>query len=301
MNVAAIDLGSNSVRLLVTAPDGSALVRRADITRLGADLTTTGRLAPAGCAATLDLLRRHRRVLAEHEVGAVRVVATAAARRATDADAFLAAAAEAVGAPVEVLTGDEEGRLSFAGATADLAPADGPFLVVDIGGGSTELVVGTGSVEAAVSIDLGCVTLTATELHHDPPRPEELTNAVAAAADAFTDAWIRFPALRRANRVVGVAGTITTLAAVELGLAAYDRSRVHGLVLDRAAVEDAFRTLATEALADRVHNPGLPRDRADVIVGGLCLVVALMRNLPAAELLVSDADLLDALAASLRA
>ena len=308
MNVAAIDLGTNSVRLLVTDASGCALERRADITRLGAGLPATGRLSAAGCDATVALLRQHRRLLDRHVVTALRVVATAAARRASDASSFLERAADAIGAPIEILSGDDEGRLSFAGATADLAPADGPFLVVDVGGGSTELVVGTtrpavgaaDGVEAAMSIDLGCVTLTEAELHHDPPLPEELANAVGAAADALADAWRLAPALRQAATLVGVGGTITTLAAVELGLSVYDRDRVHGLLLERAMVEDAFRALATEALVDRVHNPGLPRDRADVIVAGLCIVVALMRNLPAAEMRVSDADLLDALAASLR-
>ena len=304
MNVAAVDLGTNSIRLLATDAAGVVLARRADVTGLGRGLHTTSRLSPDGRAATLAVLRDHRRRLDELGVGvgtgAMRVVATAAARRAADADAFLAEAADTIGAPVEVLTGDAEARLSFAGATADLDPVDGTTLVVDIGGGSTELAVGTTSVDAAFSVDLGCVTLTDADLAGDPPRPEELTNAIGAAADAFADAWVREPALRSADRLVGVGGTITTLGAVELGLHTYDRDLVHGLVLERAVVEEVFRTLATERLADRVHNPGLPADRAGVIVGGLCLLVALMRHLPADELRVADADLLDALAASLR-
>ena len=247
------------------------------------------------------MLRRYHDRLDELGVGARRAVATAAARQATDAADFLAAASDAIGAPVEVLSGDAEARLSFAGATADLDPAGGAFLVVDIGGGSTELAAGTTEVEAAASVDVGCVTLTDAELIGDPPRPEELTNAIGTAADAFADAWVRHPALRSADRLVGVGGTITTLGAVELGLRTYDRERVHGLLLERAAVEDAFRALATEPLSDRVHNPGLPADRAGVIVGGLCVLVALMRNAPAAQLRIADADLLDALAASLRA
>lgn len=298
--VAAVDLGSNSVRLLVTDADGRALVRRAEITRLGAGVARTGALSPEGVDATEAVLRDYRRALDELGVGAVRVVATAAARRATDPSAALARLGTAIGAPVEILAGDEEGRLSFRGAVADLDPAGAPFLVVDIGGGSTELVVGTDAAGAADSIDVGCVTLTEAELHHDPPLPEELTNAIGTAADALADAWRRQPELRDATTLVGVAGTITTTAAVELGLARYDREAVHGLVLERAAVEDVFRTLATEPLADRVHNPGLARERADVIVGGLCILVALLRHLPADELRVADADLLDAIAADLR-
>ncbi len=303
--VAAIDLGSNSVRLLVRDASGRTLERRAEITRLGAGLALTGRLSPDGVDATATVLASYRQALERHGVQAVRVVATAAARRATDTADALARLGDVIGAPVEVLSGDDEGRLSFRGATADLDPTDGPFLVVDIGGGSTELAVGgaagRGAIEAAASLDLGCVALTEAELHHDPPRPEELTNALGTAADAFGDAWRRQPALREGATLVGVAGTITTVAAVELGLAQYDHDRIHGLVLERAAVEDVFRTLATESFAERVHNPGLPRARADVIVGGLCILVALMRHLPADSLRVADADLLDALVGDLHA
>lgn len=297
--VASIDLGTNSTRLLVLDGAGTPLERRADITRLGGRLAHTGHLSPDGTAATLEVLRGYRDRLDQHGVERARVVATAWARRASDADAFLAAASDAVGRPVEVLSGDDEARLSFAGATAHLDPTAGPFLVADIGGGSTELAVGTTEVDAAVSLDLGCVTLTEAELAHDAPLPEELTNAIGAAADAMVEAWRHQPALRDATTVVGVGGTFTTLAAVELGLARYDRDQVHGLVLDRAAVEDVFRTLATERLADRVYNPGLQRERADVIVGGLCIVVALLRNLGAPDVHIADADLLDAIARGL--
>lgn len=298
--VAAVDLGTNSVRLLVTDAEGRVLERRAEITRLGAGLAASGRLSPEGVDATEAVLRSYRALMERHGVRAARVVATAAARRATDAADALARLGAAIGRDVEVLSGDEEGRLSFAGATADLDRADGPFLVVDIGGGSTELIAGTDTVVAATSIDLGCVTLTETEIHHDPPLPEELTNAIGTATDAFVEAWRDQPALRDVTTVVGVAGTMTTLAAVELGLASYDRDLVHGLVLERAVVEDVFRTLATEAKADRIHNPGLAPARADVIVAGLCIVVALMRHLPADAVRIADADLLDALCAGLR-
>jgi exopolyphosphatase/guanosine-5'-triphosphate,3'-diphosphate pyrophosphatase len=302
VKVAALDLGSNSIRLLVLDEHGADVVRRADVTGLGRGLHARGTLSSEGRSATLSLLAGHRRLLDEHGVARLRVVATAAARRASDAPAFLAEAADALGAPVEVLAGIEEARLSFTGATADLAlDDDHPVLVVDIGGGSTELAAGGSTLHVAASVDLGCVTLTDAELGGDPPRPEELSNAIGTAADAFADVWVRHPELRRADRLVGVGGTVTTLAAVELGLSAYDRARVHGLELGRDVVEEVFRTLATEPFADRVHNPGLPADRAGVIVGGLCLLVALMRNAPAPSLRVADADLLDAIAHGLRA
>ena len=310
MNVAAIDLGTNSTRLLVLDDDGRTVERRSEITRLGGALTATGRLDASGSDRTLDVLRDYRAAIDRHGVTKLRVVGTAATRQAAGADAFLAAVGDVIGQQPEVLSGAEEGRLTFLGATADLDPNAGPFLVIDIGGGSTELAVGP-TVEAAssglagpavsvASFDLGCVSLTESELVSDPPRPEELTNAIALAADELANARLLVPAIDDVHQVVGVAGTITTVAAIELGLATYDRQRVHGLALSKKAVEDVFRTLATEPLADRVHNPGLPRARADVIVGGCCILVALMRNLPAREIVVSDADLLDALAHSLR-
>jgi exopolyphosphatase/guanosine-5'-triphosphate,3'-diphosphate pyrophosphatase len=206
-----------------------------------------------------------------------------------------------VGAPVELLSGDEEGRLAFAGATAELDPADGPFLVLDIGGGSTELIVGTSEVEAVRSLDLGCVRLTEKHLEGDPPAAEELSNAIGEATLLFEDLLREVPAFTQARTLVGVAGTVSTVAAVEIGLAEYDRDRIHHFDLTRAATEDVFRTLATEALADRLHNPGLEAARADVIVGGCCVLVSAMRTLGADHLLVSESDILDGLVASLAA
>ena len=139
--------------------------------------------------------------------------------------------------------------------------------------------------------------LTETELHHDPPRPEELTNALGLVHDPSTTSCAEIPTAEDAPTLVGVGGTITTVAAVEIGLATYDRDHVHHFVLTRDAAEDVFRTLATEPLADRVHNPGLQQERADIIVGGCCVLVAIMRRLHADELIVCDADLLDALVA----
>jgi exopolyphosphatase/guanosine-5'-triphosphate,3'-diphosphate pyrophosphatase len=197
------------------------------------------------------------------------------------------------------LSGQEEGERAFAGATAGLDRATAPFLVIDIGGGSTECMVGTDKVEGLRSFDIGCVRLSEKHLVSDPPAPEELSNAIAEATAWFEDLVREVPEVSAARTVVGVAGTITTVAAVELGLAAYDRHATHHFRLARAAIEDVFRTLATERLADRVHNPGLERERADVIVGGLCVLVAFVRTLGIDEVLVSETDILDGLAASL--
>ncbi|HET6969469.1 MAG TPA: exopolyphosphatase, partial [Ornithinibacter sp.] len=178
-------------------------------------------------------------------------------------------------------------------------PHAGPFLVVDIGGGSTECMVGTGEPEEVRSFDVGCVRLTEKHLVSDPPAPEELSNAIADAAAWFEDLAREVPLVHQVRTVIGLAGTISTVASVEIGLAAYDRSRVHHFRLSRAAIEDVFRTLATEPHADRVHNPGLEEARADVIVGGLCVLVAFVRTLGIDEVLVSESDILDGLVASL--
>jgi exopolyphosphatase/guanosine-5'-triphosphate,3'-diphosphate pyrophosphatase len=296
--LAAIDCGTNSTRLLISE-DGRTVDRRMVITRLGRGVDATGRLDPEAIERTVEVLRGFRAAMDERHVSRLRITATSAARDAANADDFLDAAEAVVGTRPERLSGDEEGRLSFAGATADLDPSDGPFLVVDIGGGSTECMVGTERVEALRSFDVGCVRLTEKHLASDPPAPEELSNAIAEATDWFDELAREVPGATEARTVVGLAGTISTVAAVEIGLAEWDRDVLHHFRLTRAAIEDVFRTLATEPLADRVHNPGLEAARADVIVGGCCALVALVRRLGIEELLVSESDILDGLVASL--
>lgn len=300
--LAAIDCGTNSTRLLVSGGMGrqrTTLDRQMVITRLGQGVDASGRLDPEAIERTVDVLRRFRRSIDAHGVRAVRVTATSAARDAANADDFLHAAEAAVGARPELLSGAEEGELSFAGATADLDPSQGPFLVVDIGGGSTECMVGTTHVEDGRSFDIGCVRLTEKHLVTDPPQPEELSNAIAEAAGWFDDLMREVPTASAARTVVGLAGTISTVAAVEIGLPEWDRDAIHHFRLTRAAIEDVFRTLATEPLADRIHNPGLEPARADVIVGGCCALVALVRTLGIDEVLVSESDILDGLVLSL--
>ena len=294
---AAVDIGTNSVRLLIS--DGVTFDERLmRITRLGRGVDRTGRLDPAGIAATLDALREYRQVMDRYELAGVRATATSAARDAANRDAFFDAAEAAVGVRPELISGEEEARLSFAGATADLDPARGPFTVFDLGGGSTEFVVGTTEAEGAVSLEIGCVRLTERFIEHDPPRPEELTAAISYADSWLDDVLRNLPEAVEAATFVGLAGTVSTVAAVEQGLAAYDRDAIHHFVLTKEAVEDVFRTLATESRADRVHNPGLEAERADVIVGGCCALVAIMRRLGIEEIVVSEADILDGLAAS---
>ena len=306
--VAAIDCGTNSTRLLVSevgADTTSAprpLERLMRITRLGFGVDATGRLDPSAIDRTVAVLAEYRAVMDRYGVERVRMTATSAARDASNRDEFFGPAEAAVGVRPELLSGDEEGRLSFAGATADLDSGLGPFLVVDIGGGSTEFVVGE-SAEAGpsgvLSIDVGSVRITEKFLHHDPPTAEELSQAISVVSTHVEEIERLLPAVKEAATFVGLAGTVTTIAAVEIGLPAYDRDRLHHFTLTRTAAEDVFRTLATESRADRVHNPGLEEARADVIVGGAAVLVAIMRRLDRHECLVSEADILDGLIASL--
>ncbi|MFN8051064.1 MAG: Ppx/GppA phosphatase family protein [Acidimicrobiales bacterium] len=297
---AAIDIGTNSVRLLIG--DGTTSDERLmRITRLGRGVDATGRLDPAGIDATLAALRDYREVMDRFELAGVRVTATSAARDAANRDDFFGPAAEIVGTELELLSGEDEARLSFLGATAELDPLDGPFLVVDIGGGSTEFAVGRAgddgviAFEAGVSIDVGCVRMTERYLHSDPPDPAELSSCLSVLQLHWDDVRVAVPGAFEAATLVGLAGTVVNVAAVELGLAAYDRNATHHFVLTKEAVEDVFRTLATETLADRKHNPGLEEARADVIVGGLCVLVSIMRNFGFDECLVSESDILDGL------
>ncbi|HET7653772.1 MAG TPA: hypothetical protein VFK42_12090, partial [Acidimicrobiales bacterium] len=178
-------------------------------------------------------------------------------------------------------------------------PSDGPFLVVDIGGGSTEFAVGATEPDGVISVDMGCVRITEKFLHGDPPTPEELSQAISVIHAYLDDVTREVPATLDAARLVGLAGTVSTMAAVEIGLAEYDRDRIHHFVLTREAAEDVFRTLALERRADRVHNPGLEEARADVIVGGAAILVTIMRHFDFGECLVSEADILDGLVMSI--
>ncbi|CAN5725098.1 Ppx/GppA phosphatase family protein [soil metagenome] len=296
--LAAIDCGTNSTRLLISDGAGRTVERLMRTTRLGEGVDATGALSPEAGARTVAVLDEYRTVMDGHGVEGARLTATSAARDAANRSLFFAAAEAAVGVRPELLDGEEEARLSFLGATAELDPDDGPFLVVDIGGGSTELAVGTDTCVGAQSLDIGCVRLTEKYLHGDPPAPEELLSAITLT-EAYVDGVVReIPAVASARRMVGLAGTVSTVAAVEQGLATYDRDRIHHFTLTRAAVEEVFRTLATEPRADRIHNPGLEEARADVIVGGCCILVALMRRLGFDDCLVSEADILDGLVLS---
>ncbi len=299
--VAAIDCGTNSTRLLVTDAAGRPLERLMRITRLGAGVDASGRLAPDAIDRSVAVLAEYRQVMDRLGVDRGRLVATSAARDAANGAAFLDAAGEATGLTAELLTGPEEGRLSMAGAVADLDPGGAPFLVVDIGGGSTELIAGSGPDDpelAVVSLQLGCVRVSERFFGSDPPSASELADADAEIAAQVDRAFGEHPGFGAARTLVGLAGTVTTLASLELGLAEYDRDRIHHSVLTADAVHGWHRRLSTEPAVDRLARPGMVPGRQDVIVGGAMILDAVVGRLGADACLVSESDILDGLVAA---
>ncbi len=293
--VAAIDIGTNSTNLLIADAHGNDIIREVHVTGLGRGVVQNNLLNDDAIARTIARLQHYATLIKQHEVGVVRVTATEACRRATNAAVFLDQAEAVLGTRPLIIAGTEEGRLAYTGALSHLPAHDGITLVVDIGGGSTEIMIGEKTLHHAVSFPVGTVVLTESHLHHDPPRPEELTNAIGFVTDFMDDLIRDHPEVLNATRVVGVAGSIVTIAAVEIGLQEFDAAAIHGTRMTRENVEEVFRTLATETLADRKFNPGLPADRADVIVGGCCVLVGVMRKLRIPEIMVSVNNLLDGL------
>jgi exopolyphosphatase/guanosine-5'-triphosphate,3'-diphosphate pyrophosphatase len=304
MPVAAIDIGTNSTNLLVVGDDGSTIRRVVDVTRLGSGVDRTGSLTSDAIDRTVACLGRYATIIADVGAGDVgrvplRISASSACRDATNRDEFFERVVNVFGRPPQLISGDDEARLAYRGAVSGLRLDPMGHVVVDIGGGSTEFAYGDVELRHTHSIDVGAVRLTERHLEHDPPRPEELLNAIGDVQDLFDDMIRAIPAMAGARQLIGVAGTIVTAAAVEIGMTTFDSARVHGFRFERGAVEDVFRTLATEPLADRMHNPGLPRERADVIVGGLCVLVGLLRRWDADEIVVSSRNILDGMCAEL--
>ena len=299
----ALDCGTNSTRLLVVGPGGEPLVREVRITRLGQGVDRVRTLRPDAIARTVGVLAEYAATMRGFGVSRARLVATSAVRDAVNRDEFVAAASAAAGVAAEVLSGMDEARLSYAGATADLAPPAGADVVLDIGGGSTELAVaGPGGLEA-VSLDLGSVRLSERDLPSDPPTAGELAaagrdiEAELARAEAAVPALGALPA---GSRLLGLAGTVSTLSALEQGLASYDRARLHHSVLSAVVVSRWCDTLAAEPAAARARRPGMVEGRQDVIVGGALVLQAVMARFGFPECLVSESDILDGLIASQR-
>ncbi len=301
--VAALDCGTNSTRLLIADETGATLERLMRVTRLGQGVDRTHALAPEAIGRTLNVLRDYRAHMDRHAVSRTRLVATSAVRDADNGDDFLREATAVVGAAAELLPGDEEGRLAFAGATTGLPASDGDDVVVDIGGGSTELVMEVDGVPRAFSMDVGCVRLTERYLVDDPPTAEELAATTARIDAEIERALAAIPTLaarRPGGRLIGLAGTVSTLMALELGLVAYDRARIHHGVLTVAAVARWCDLLAGEPASARALRPGMLDGRHDVIVGGALVLRQVMAQLGFDLCLVSEADILDGLVMSLQ-
>ncbi|MEO6087317.1 MAG: Ppx/GppA phosphatase family protein [Umezawaea sp.] len=313
--VAAIDCGTNSIRLLVadvtTGDDGAHWLRDVHremcVVRLGQGVDATGVLAPEAIARTRAALLDYTAVLRRKGTERVRMVATSATRDAANRDEFFAMTAEVLGVEAEVITGDEEARLSFTGAVADQAPEDGPFLVSDVGGGSTELVRGswdgvTASVEAARSVDIGCVRLTERCLRSDPPTPAEVEQAVRVAGDVLAEAFAAVP-VAKARGWIGVAGTVTTLAAIAKDLTAYDPDEIHLARLPLEQVREITERLIGMTRDERAAIGAMHPGRVDVIIGGALVVRTIADHLAAhtevAELVASEHDILDGIAFAL--
>jgi exopolyphosphatase/guanosine-5'-triphosphate,3'-diphosphate pyrophosphatase len=294
----AIDIGTNSVRMLVTDADGNELERSMRMTRLGQGVDVTGELAQAAIARTLAVLAEYAATLRMRGATRVRAVATSAARDARNGAQFFDAAQRSLGVRPELLSGEAEARWSFLGATLGLSRGAGPFLVIDLGGGSTELVLGTDRPEAAISLQMGCVRMTERHLHGDPPTNEQLA-ACASDVRAQLGRALTVIDVARARTVIGLAGTVSALSALELGLARYDATCTHHSRLSAAQVAASCARLARVSLAERRALLVEPA-RAEVIVGGAVVLTTLMNELQIGELLVSEHDILDGLAASLR-
>jgi exopolyphosphatase/guanosine-5'-triphosphate,3'-diphosphate pyrophosphatase len=294
-SVAAVDCGSLSTRLLVCGPTGEPIVRLMRITRLGEGVDRTRSLLPAAIGRVMAVLREYRQVMDHHGVQSARMVGTSALRDAANRAAFCEGAAEVVGTELELLSGAEEAALSFDGATRELRPDGAPWLVADIGGGSTELAVGP-APGGACSMDLGCVRVTERFFQHDPPAAAELAAAAAWLSEQYHRAETMVPVLTSARTLVGLAGTVTALACYDQSLAVYDRSAVHHYRLSRQAVEQAGHDLAQEPASLRSAHPGIEAGRAPFVVGGTWVLATLMAHFGFDDCLVSESDILDGLA-----
>jgi exopolyphosphatase/guanosine-5'-triphosphate,3'-diphosphate pyrophosphatase len=316
--VAAIDCGTNSLRLLIADIDPAShklrdVERRMEIVRLGQGVDATGMLAPEALERTLRVLAEYAGEIRSAGATAVRMVATSATRDARNSADFARGVQATLGVPAEVISGGEEAELSFAGATAELAGARAepglvpPYLVVDIGGGSTEFVLGGGTAEnpddqattlAGISVDIGCVRLTERHLHSDPPTEAEVRRATADIDRALDDvaAAIAVPAART---LVGLAGSVTTVAAIALGLQKYDPARSHHARISADEVHTVTRQLLTQTRAERAAIGVMHPGRVDVIGAGALVLDRVLRSFGFAAVVASEHDILDGIAWSI--
>jgi exopolyphosphatase/guanosine-5'-triphosphate,3'-diphosphate pyrophosphatase len=296
MRVAAIDVGTNSTRLLVAEdlPGGFRPVdRRMIITRLGQGVDRRRTLAPEALQRTLSTIADYAAACGEYGVERLRVTGTSAVRDARNREEFFDAVRHLTGQDPELLSGEQEARTTFTGVVSDL-PHAGPILVVDIGGGSTELVFGTGKPERLVSMDVGCVRTYEKHLHSDPPSQEEIAalHADVRARLGASQSTLRVP---RGTRLVGVAGTVSQLATLKTGLSVYDPEVTHHAVLSHGDVRLLARRLGSLPYDKRRRVKGLEPGRADVIIAGAQILICVMEAFDLPEVTVSERDILDGL------
>jgi len=297
--VAGIDCGTNSIRLLISDLDLPTMTltdldRRMTIVRLGQDVDRTGRLAPEALERTFAACDEYAAVLAEFGSPPLRFVATSASRDASNRDEFVNGVYERLGVEPEVVSGAQEAALSFTGAVRGLGAraGDGPYLVVDIGGGSTEFVRGITAPEAAKSVDVGCVRMTERHLRSDPPTAAEIS-AAQFDIEAAIDLAATEVDLSNIGTLIGVAGTVTTVSAINLGLPEYDSAAIHGSVIPADAVRSISADLLSMTHAERAAIPVMHPGRVDVIGAGALILRCIVDRVGASEVVVSETDILD--------
>ena len=301
MRVAAIDCGTNSIRLLIADIDGNnfrEVVRDMEIVRLGQGVDETGQFHPDAITRTLAAVDKFAAEIAKRGVEKIRFCATSATRDATNRHLFVDGVRERLGIELEVITGDEEAALSFAGAIKDLDPSNGPFLVVDIGGGSTEFVFGTSTVEAARSVNIGCVRMTERHFASDPATTQQIESARTDIQAAIAQAAAVVP-ITKAKTLVAVAGTATTVAAAALVLPEYDRYAIHLSRISAQQTHDAAAMFATSTREQRLALGYMHPGRVDVIAAGSLVLSEIMKATGASEFVASESDILDGMAFSL--
>ena len=301
MRVAAIDCGTNSIRLLIADIDGNnfrEVVRDMEIVRLGQGVDETGQFHPDAIARTLAAVDKFAAEIAKRGVEKIRFCATSATRDATNRHLFVDGVRERLGIELEVISGDEEAALSFAGAIKDLDPSNGPFLVVDIGGGSTEFVFGTSTVEAARSVNIGCVRMTERHIASDPATAQQIELARTDIQAAIAQAAAVVP-ITKAKTLVAVAGTATTVAAAALDLPEYDRYAIHLSRISAQQTHDAATMFATSTREQRLALGYMHPGRVDVIAAGSLVLSEIIKATGATEFVASESDILDGMAFSL--
>lgn len=302
-NIAAIDCGTNSIRLLISRVDSEGnlteITRRMIIVRLGEGVDATGKFSDAALTRVFAACDEYAELIKTHEVEEIRFIATSASRDVSNREVFAKGVKDRLGCELEVISGETEAELSFAGATFALAKKfPGPYLVLDIGGGSTEFVLGTDKPDFARSVNIGCVRMTERHLNQDPPTSESIAAATKDIEDAITLAAEVVP-LEKAVTVIGLAGSVTTVAAMALGLDKYDREAIHASVISAQSVHQTSDRFLSMTREQRAALPYMHPGRVDVIGAGALVLDRIVHRLNVESIVVSEQDILDGIAISI--